>query len=128
MRKEAGAQMDAMDKLVQKHKKESYSKTRRWSRYKVEVRVKVVLPNRGAVYGQGSDISEGGMALFLATELASGQTIQAEIQLPYCQEKAVLCGVVRNRDGFRYGVEFAALTDHERLLIERVCRALAMVQ
>ena len=120
--------MDAMDKLVHKHKAESYSKTRRWSRYKVEVRVKVVLPNRGAIYGQGSDISEGGMALFVPTELESGQTIQAEILLPYCREKVMLRCVVRNRDGFRYGIEFSALNDHEKSLIERVCRALAMVQ
>lgn len=120
--------MEKMDKLVHQHKTESHSKTRRWSRFKVEVRVKVVLPNRGAIYGQGSDISEGGMALFVPTELETGQTVQAEILLPYCREKVMLRGVVRNRDGFRYGVEFSALSDHEKLLIERVCRALAMVQ
>ena len=117
-----------MDKLVQKQKAESFSKTRRWSRYKVEVRVKVVLPNRGAIYGQGSDISEGGMALFLPTELENGQTIVSELLLPYCREKALLRGVVRNRAGFRYGIEFLKLTDHEKLLIERVCKALAMIQ
>jgi hypothetical protein len=117
-----------MDKLVQTTKAAAYSKTRRWRRYKVEVRVKVMLANRGAVYGQGSDISEGGMALFVPTELDAGQTIKAELTLPYCREKAVLRGVVRNRDGFRYGVEFSALTDHEKVLIQRVCHALAMIQ
>ena len=118
----------AMDKLAQKQTVESYSKTRRWRRYRVEVRVKVKLANRGAVYGQGSDISEGGMALFLPTELEAGQTIHAELTLPYCKEKAMLRGVVRNRAGFRYGVEFSVLTDHEKMLIERVCHALSMVQ
>ena len=71
--------MDAMNKLVQKQKAESYSKTRRWSRFKVEVRVKVVLANHGAIYGQGSDISEGGMALFVPTELVSGQIGRAHV-------------------------------------------------
>ena len=117
-----------MDKLVQKQKTEPNPKTRRWCRYQVEVRVKVVLPNRGAIYGQGSDVSEGGMALFIPTELENGQTVQAEILLPYCREKVMLRGVVRSREGFRYGIEFTALADHEKLLIERVCRALAMVQ
>ena len=117
-----------MDKLVQKAAAQSYSRTRRWSRYRVEVRVKVKLANRGAVYGQGSDISEGGMALFVPTELENGQTIQAELMLPYCREKVLLRGVVRNRAGFRYGLEFSSLTDHEKMLIERVCHALAMVQ
>jgi hypothetical protein len=117
-----------MDKLVQKQVGESFSKTRRWQRYKVEVRVKVKLPNHGAIYGQGSDVSEGGMALFIPTELEAGQTINAELMLPYCQEKVSLRGVVRNRTGFRYGVEFSVLTDHEKVLIERVCHALAMVQ
>jgi c-di-GMP-binding flagellar brake protein YcgR len=117
-----------MDKLVHKSAVESYSKTRRWRRYRVEVRVKVKLPNRGAVYGQGSDISEGGMALFLPTELESGQTIHAEVTLPYCKEKVMLRGVIRNRAGYRYGLEFSVLTDHEKLLIERVCHALSMVQ
>jgi c-di-GMP-binding flagellar brake protein YcgR len=117
-----------MDKHVQKEKTASFSKTRRWRRYRVEVRVKVVLANRGAVYGQGSDISEGGMALFIPTELEPGQTIRAELTLPYCREKASLRGVIRNRDGFRYGVEFSVMSDHEKVLIQRVCHALAMVQ
>jgi len=117
-----------MDKLVQKQTGAAFSKTRRWQRYRVEVRVKVKLQNRGAIYGQGSDISEGGMALFIPTELEVGQTINAELALPYCQEKVSLRGVVRNRSGFRYGVEFSILTDHEKVLIERVCHALAMVQ
>lgn len=117
-----------MDKLVQKGKSAAYAKTRRWRRYRVEVRVKVHLANRGAVYGQGSDISEGGMALFMPTELEAGQTIQAELTLPYCREKVNLRGVIRNRDGFRYGVEFSVLTDHEKMMIERVCHALSMVQ
>jgi hypothetical protein len=116
------------DKDIQKQKTASYSKTRRWRRYKVEVRVKVVLANRGAVYGQGSDISEGGMALFVPAELELGQTIQAELMLPYTREKAMLRGVVRSRDGFRYGLEFSVLSDHEKLLIARVCKALSMVQ
>ena len=117
-----------MDKLVHKQTGESFSKTRRWQRYRVEVRVKVKLQNRGAVYGQGSDISEGGMALFIPTELELGQTISAELMLPYCQEKVSLRGVVRSRSGFRYGIEFSVLSDHEKVLIERVCHALAIVQ
>jgi hypothetical protein len=117
-----------MDKLVQKQTTASDPKTRRWGRYKVEVRVKVVLANRGAVYGQGSDISEGGMALFIPTELEVGQTIKAELTLPYCREKVGLRGVIRNRAGFRYGVEFSVLCDHEKILIQRVCHALSMVQ
>lgn len=119
---------ESTEKLVQKGKLAAYAKTRRWQRYRVEVRVKVLLPNRAAVYGQGSDISEGGMALFLPTELETGQTVQAELMLPYCREKASLRGVIRNREGFRYGVEFTILTDHEKVLIERVCHALSMVQ
>ncbi len=117
-----------MDKLVQKQQSESYSKTRRWKRYKVEVRVKILLKNRGAIYGQGSDISEGGMALFVPTELEIGQGIQAELMLPYCAEKVQITGVIRNRAGFRYGFEFSVLTDHQKVLIERVCHALAIVQ
>ena len=116
------------DKLVQKQTAESYSKTRRWKRYKVEVRVKIHLKNRGAVYGQGSDISEGGMALFVPTELEIGQTMQAELMLPYCAEKVHLTGVIRNRAGFRYGFEFSLMGDHQKMLIERVCHALAMIQ
>ena len=117
-----------MDKLARKHKPEAFSKTRRRSRYKVETRVRVVLTNRAAVYGQGSDISESGMALFLPTELESGQAIQAELMLPYTREKLVLRGVARNRAGFRYGIEFLKLTDHEKVLIGRVCNALSMME
>lgn len=102
--------------------------TRRWRRFKVEVRVRVLLGDRAGVFGQGSDISEGGMSLFIPAELKVGQTITCDLQLPYCTEKIKLRAVVRNRNGFRYGVEFSGTSDHEKSLITRVCKALAMVQ
>lgn len=101
---------------------------RRWSRYKVELRVRIVLPDHGAIYGQANDISEGGMSVFVPTQLRLGDAVSIDVVLPYSSDKVRLRGVVRSAAGFRYGIEFSNPTDLEQQVLVRTCKALSMVQ
>ncbi len=105
---------------------------RRWNRYHVDLRVKVVTgaaTNNRDYFGRGSDISEGGMRVFVPAELAIGDAITIEVPLPYSEQKLAIRGVIRNRLGFSYGIEYACTTTPaEREQIARTCKALALLQ
>ena len=105
---------------------------RKSPRYRVDIRLKVItgIAVQGrAIFGRGSDISEGGMRVFVPADLAIGETITLELTLPYSDQKLLIRGVLRNRLGFSYGVEYSASTSlTERQNIARACKALALVQ
>ncbi len=113
------------------HTKDSTSEkaNRRWERFEVEARVKISVTRKGEKFtfsGTAHDISSGGMALFLPTELATGETITVTFALVFSTQ-LILQGVVRNRDSFEYGVEFLNPTTQQKEDIIRNCRALALL-
>lgn len=101
-------------------------------RFRVDIRLKVitgVASNGKAFFGRGSDISEGGMRVFVPADLEIGEAVTLELALPYTDRKVLVRGVLRNRMGFSYGVEYSAsTTPEEREVISRACRALSLVQ
>ncbi len=108
-----------------------YSQVRRWPRYKVSLSLRVLIQGpAGAeqMYGHGRDISEGGMAVYIPTYFEIGDTTTIEITFPNSTEKLSLRAVVRNREGFRYGVEFISPTEQECALISSNCRSLTTKQ
>lgn len=110
---------------------EDWSVVRRWKRYPVDVRLKIVSSRGGVrttVYGRGTDVSEGGMSAYIAMELNLGSSIEMEVTLPYAQQSLKVKARVRSRDGLRYGLEFLSLAAPEREVILRTCKALALVQ
>lgn len=105
---------------------------RRWPRYRIDVAVKVKVKTSSGIssycYGRGGDISEGGMAVEVAHELARGNVIRLSVTLPHC-ERAIECeAVVRHRNQFHYGLEFRDLAEPDRALLMRACQALGVVQ
>jgi hypothetical protein len=68
------------------------------------------------------------MAMFVATEIEVGDVVQVEFLLPYSHQKLLVQATVRNRAGFRYGMEFLNPTMHERQAIATTCRALTLLQ
>jgi hypothetical protein len=66
------------------------------------------------------------MALYTPVEWELNQEIQLSFVLPYSRVQFGVRAFVRNRDGFRYGIEFANLGEQEIAEIERVTRILAM--
>ena len=109
----------------------SWEEFRRYSRRDIDVRIKIALNNNGVqtfVYGRGNDIAEGGMAAYISMEMSIGSRIKLEVQLPYSQQPLKIGATVRNRHGFRYGLEFTAVSDQDRETIRRACHALSLVQ
>ncbi len=101
---------------------------RRTPRMVVDIPVQVFFPGSGVrpTHGRGHDISLGGMALYVPSEIAENQTLQIMFQLPHSRLKLGLQGVVRNRNGFRYGISFTQLAPLESGEIERVASILAL--
>lgn len=98
---------------------------RRWERQSVVIPVNVTIfldGQRSSFRGQASDISRGGMRLFLTRELPFGTSLTLEFLIPYQTAEFIIRGVVRNRDGFTHGVEFLNLTPHQQQMLERTCK------
>jgi c-di-GMP-binding flagellar brake protein YcgR len=108
-----------------------WSQERRWTRLKVDVRLKVFLTKdgrRSMTFGQGSDISEGGMAAYIPAELQIPDRIDLEVILPYCKAPIAITAEVRNRNGFRYGLEFLNMKAEDKEVLARSLKTLSLVQ
>lgn len=108
-----------------------YRSARRWPRFKVSLSMRLLIKSPAGIeyiYAHGRDISEGGMAVYVPTELNIGDSAALEFTVPYSQDKLLLTAFVRNRTGFRYGIEFTNLGQHERNVISNSCRILSLLQ
>lgn len=104
---------------------------RRSPRYNVDVRLRLIVAKDGksaVVHGRGNDISEDGLALFVAHDFEVGQRVEVEFTLPYSRQPLRVWIAIRNRNGYRYGVEFLNLSQPQRLEIARLCKALTLLQ
>jgi hypothetical protein len=104
---------------------------RRWERYDVRIEVNVeVVENgkRATLVGQASDVSKGGLRLFVTRAFEPGSSITMEFVLPYYSNELVIRGVIRNREGFTHGVEFINPTIEQQQTIERTCDVLALLR
>jgi hypothetical protein len=82
--------------------------TRRHPRFQLEVDVTVQSKRLGPVPGFSIEISESGMSATLPVELRIGEPVDLHINLPF--GSVDVQAVVRNRNAFRHGFEFA---DHK---------------
>jgi PilZ domain len=87
--------------------------TRRWPRHQVKLPVRIITLNdvsQIAVPGLTTEISRGGMALYGGVSLQPGDLMEVEFQTPGLLRVA---GAVRDRNGYCFGLEFAALLPGE---------------
>ena len=94
----------------------AYVTERRWHRSKLNLPLRVVVPKidkTTIVSGRGTEISEGGLAVFAGTELKLGEAIFVEFTPPYSGKPLRVAAIVRNRSGYIYGVEFKSDTPEE---------------
>ena len=101
---------------------QGYATRRRWPRYKMDVPVRVIkgLTNVSIVQGRGSELNNGGMAIFAGTELSIGDQVMVEFTPPYTGQPIRVRCFVRNRAGYRYGVEFIAENDDDYENVNRI--------
>lgn len=105
--------------------------SRRWQRHELTIPVNVTIFLDGEQFqhrGQASDISRGGMRLFLTRELPAGTAVILEFLVPYNTEEFVVRGVIRNRNGFNHGVEFINATSRQQQMIERTCKVFDLLR
>jgi PilZ domain len=83
--------------------------TRRFRRFKLDVPVRVIIQTEDCtriVEGRGNELNEGGMAIQAGVELATDETVEIEFTPPYTSAPLRAHAQVRNRSGYRYGLEF----------------------
>jgi hypothetical protein len=102
-----------------------YDTVRRFRRLSTNISVRVF---QGAKHtaGRGHDLGAGGMALYVPLELTVGTSLNLSFQLPYSQMVLGVRAIVRNSNGFRYGLEFVGLTSVEVDEIERIAAILEL--
>ena len=104
----------------------AFRAARRWVRHKLDVPIRVIVhleEKSRVITGRGREISEGGMAVFAGVELRPGDQIEVEFTPPYGGPIRVQ-GIVRNRNGYSYGVEFFAESAEQGAQQERLRAAL----
>lgn len=100
---------------------------RRYQRHKVDVRVRVTLPKPAepaVMYGRGNELGQGGMAIFLNAELKIGDVIEVELPVLASAKPLKAKAEIRNREGFRYGMQFMGLSPEEVQQLLQLCQLL----
>lgn len=100
---------------------------RKYGRVAVDGDIRVSHAVRSTV-ARACDIGCGGMSFFSGLELAEGDVVDLEFELPHCSAPFKVSAAVRNRNGLRYGVEFQQLTSDEFGEIARVTAILSYSQ
>jgi c-di-GMP-binding flagellar brake protein YcgR len=83
--------------------------TRKWTRLKVDIRVKIRRweePEEASSVVRTYELSEGGMSVYASETLDIGTFLQVVLTLPGAARPLRFRAVVRNRRGFRCGLEF----------------------
>lgn len=94
---------------------------RRWQRLSSHVPVRLVVQHTGYVErvdGHASALNEGGMSMLAAIEISLGTRVAVEFTPPATHNSLRLWAAVRNRYGYRYGLEFLAENTIERAQVE----------
>jgi hypothetical protein len=99
------------------------SNMRRSLRVQVDIPVQV-FTSSGTCPGRGHELGLVGMAVHAPIDLKEGDTIQIMFQPPNSKTRFGLAGIVRNREGFRYGIEFSHLGPAEAAELTRVVNSL----
>ena len=106
------------------------SPTRKWKRFKVDIRVRLRqwdAPEEASFVVRTFELSEGGMSVYASETLETGTRVISEFTLPNTKCALKVRGVVKNRRGFRCGLEFVDIPEVDRLEIARYLSALADV-
>jgi hypothetical protein len=93
-----------------------YIVTRRYRRYPISVPVRVIAEKGDKVViiqGRGNELNEGGLAVFAGLELKVGDKVAVEFTPAYTGSPIRVRCIVRNRNGYNYGVEFLLDTPND---------------
>jgi hypothetical protein len=97
---------------------------RRWTRYKIDVRLKVSFSDAGkqaSAFGRANSLSRGGLGAYIPCSIPVGTTVGLELTLPYSPAEAKLEAIIRSCQGFRYGMEFTRVPSDVQSMLEKHC-------
>ena len=100
---------------------QAFRTLRRWPRLKIHVPVTVVVRKQDKtvfVQARGQDLNEGGIGVFVGTELRVGELVEISFTPPYQGNPMTARTIVRNRRGYTYGMEFVADTKEDQQKVE----------
>ena len=103
---------------------------RRHPRYIVDLALQISFRRGGEKVvssGRASELSEGGVAAYIFTDLGVGDSLVIEATLPYSSKPIALDAVIRSRLGFRYGLEFKDLNTQQKRALTRACSTLSVL-
>ena len=95
---------------------------RKWKRFKVDVRVRLWRweePEETATVVRTYEMSEGGMSVYASETLDAGTVMLVAFALPGAEKGLRIRAVIKNRRGFRCGLEFVDLAPAARQEIVR---------
>jgi hypothetical protein len=120
-----------VEKLDQSAKvpKHENSKTRRFDRYRYDVRMEVSVFRDGEttrLWGRTNEIAQDGVGATVTGELKSGEVVSVEFPIPIVPLMMKLRAIVRYSDGLRCGFEFLVVTAQQRETMRQLCESLAM--
>lgn len=110
---------------------ESGPDQRRWTRHRIDVRLKVSFRGEkgvSSVFGRGNTLGQGGMGAYIPAAIPLGETVSIDVTFPYSPAEMKLRAIVRNCEGFRYGLEFIDLQEEARRIIMKNCDSSALLQ
>jgi hypothetical protein len=100
-------------------KTDTNAPVRKFPRFKIDVRVKIrrSLEPGTAIVVRSDVLSEGGLSVYTPESLEIGTSVLVEFSLPGASRELRLRAVIRNRCGFRCGMEFMDVAGCDRILI-----------
>ncbi len=117
-------------RLAEKDKIDGWPWQRHYVRHELdtELSARLLPKEQEPIRGRSLDISVAGIGGIFVTAWQIGTRVLLEFTVPVSKERLRVHAIVRNRCGYRYGFEFADLSDRERALIQKTCRVLALLK
>jgi len=86
---------------------------RRWQRLHTNLPVRIFVRAPDCVRivdGHGTELNEGGVAVYAGAEIEIGERVDVELTMPDSEPPLRFTAVVRNRTGYVYGLQFQPAT------------------
>jgi PilZ domain len=93
-----------------------YEKIRRWPRCKIDAPLRLMAQSGAmttVVQARGREVNCGGMAVFAEIELPNAEQVVVEFTPLHSRQPIMVRGLIRNRSGYTYGIEFVTENDAE---------------
>ena len=105
-------------------KQHPWTKPRAHTRFLLDLRL--VVKGKEIQHGRTKDIAEGGLGATIPGEIAIGEVVELEFQLPQMTEPLKFKAEVRYRRGFQYGFRFLHPTEQQKEIIRRNTHSLPL--